>query len=106
MHNKIRSSSNQRDPFVLLHGGTQAEAQSHAAQPNGRDFQIAFPRLRFFIASSHESNLGLVMMLLRAVVRASELVELLPNRGKRERKSSRPQIQAGTQLRSIRERSY
>ena len=37
----------QRDSRLLIHSWAQAKAQSHAAKPNGRHFQIALSKFAF-----------------------------------------------------------
>jgi hypothetical protein len=43
----------QLDHLGLVAGGTEAEAHAHASEPDGRDFQIAFPEPAFLHRASY-----------------------------------------------------
>jgi hypothetical protein len=47
--------SNQRDPFLLVHRWPEAETESHAPQPQSRNFQVAFPKFAFFAFFSFDA---------------------------------------------------
>src|SRR6266478_4468964 len=51
--------SNQRDPFLLVHGRTIAKAHSHAAQPNRGYFQIAFSKFASLHSFSYVAKFSL-----------------------------------------------
>ena len=43
-HTLFKCRSNQRNHLLLVLGRTIAKAHSHAAQPNGRDFQVTLTK--------------------------------------------------------------
>ncbi len=100
-HAAIECCPDERDRLLPLGCGPVTEAQPHAAQADGGHLEVAFSQFAFLHYFSLKIRLDPVTTLPScAVVRAIEPVELPPKCEKRERRSFRPHIREGRQLRS------
>jgi hypothetical protein len=83
----VHGGTEERGHLLLVFGRAVGKAHSHAAEPDGRYFQIAFSKSAFLHCFFWYQWSLVKTLPLRVVPRASERVEFLPTCGKHERRS-------------------